>query len=49
MEWSGGVDYWTGVLEYWSTGVSEGCGEQLTAHAHAANSRFAPLRVSLSW
>ena len=26
MEWSGGVDYWTGELE--------GCGQPFTAHAH---------------
>ena len=29
---------WTTGLEYWSTGVPERCGEQLTARAHTANS-----------
>ena len=35
--WNGAVE-WTTGLEYWSTGVPEGCGERLTARAHTANS-----------
>ena len=34
--WNGTVE-WTTGLEYWSTRVSEGCGERLTARAHTAN------------